>query len=218
MEIKQKENKIRALLADDHSLVRAGIKRLIEDNANVTVVAEAINGIETIKEYKKCRPDILILDIMMPDMDGLEACKQIVAFDPGARILALTMYSEKLFAVRLLKAGALGYINKKAELSELCKAVKYVAAGKNYLSLEIADSVVSQLLKLKDKNNITELLSDREMQVLSLIAQGKKLKEISESLMLRIGTVANYRNRVLKKLNLYSNADIIEFAHQTGII
>jgi DNA-binding NarL/FixJ family response regulator len=216
--MKSSHDSITVLLADDHPLMRAGIKSLLEDRGGLTVIAESGSGIDTIKKYEMTHPDILILDITMPDMDGIEVCKQIKAYNPDARILILSMHPEKLFAARLLKAGALGYINKMAELSEIRNAVQTVADGRVFLSSLTADSVLPQLLKVKDKDNLVELLSDREIQVLSLVAQGKKLKEIADTLRLSIGTVANYRYRILQKLKLHSNADIIEFAHLANIL
>jgi DNA-binding NarL/FixJ family response regulator len=206
------------LLVDDHTMVRSGLKHLLEQSNDITVIAEAGDGKQAIQEASKTNPDVIVLDISMPDMDGLEACKSIMAVKPSARILVLTMHSEEIYAVRMLKAGALGYITKMASADELYRAIRSVANGKPYLSETAAGSVVLQLMHLKGHSNQLDLLSDREVQVLNLIVQGKKSSDIATTLRISSSTVQNYRSRILHKLGLNCNAELIEYAHQNGFL
>ena len=209
---------IRALLADDHSLVRTGLKGVLEQSPDIRVVAEASDGLEAIQEFKRVRPDVAILDISMPGMDGLEAVKHLLSFDPDVRILILTMYPEKQYAVRVLKAGALGYITKGTSTQELHSAVHTVARGKRFLSNDGIDAVTARLLAHGSYTTPVESLSDRELQVLCLIARGYKVKEIAGDLGVGAKTVETYRSRILRKLCLRNNADICRFAFENGLI
>ena len=209
---------INVMLVDDHVMVRNGLKHLLEQAGDIVAIAEANNGNQAMQELKRGNPDVIVLDISMPDMDGLEACKEIKSIRPDARILILTMHPEELYAVRLLKAGALGYITKMSSADELYRAIRSVASGQTYLSEAAAGSVVSQLLNLKEHKNQMELLSDREIQVLNLIARSKKTSEIAHTLNLSVSTIQNYRARILNKLGLYSNTELIEFAYQNGLL
>ncbi len=207
-----KTRPIRVLLVDDHALVRAGLKRVLEEDESISVVAEASNGGEAMKEFQRVRPDVVILDIFMPVMDGLDTTKQLLSLHPEARILVLTMCLEQQYASRILRAGALGYITKGTSTRELHCAVNTVAKGARYLSDEGKDVVIMQLLNSKADLTIVELLSDRELQVLCLLAHGKKMKEIAESLCLSPRTIETYRSRIMIKLGLSNRAEIIEFA------
>jgi len=209
---------IRILLADDHILVRAGLKQLLEEDPEFQVVAEASNGREAIDEFCSIFPDVTILDISMPVLDGLDACKQIKTSYPQAKILILTIHPEEQYAVRLLKAGALGYITKRASPIKLHEAVRSVFEGKMYLSEEIKDMILSKLLYLGKHIDQLELLSDRELQVLCLLSQSHKMKEIAARLNLSVKTIETYRSRLLTKLNLRNNADLVVFARDHGLL
>lgn len=209
---------IRILLADDHMLVRAGLKRVLEEAIDIEVIAEATNGKEAFNEFEEVRPDVAVVDISMPVMDGLDTCKQIRSSYPDARILILTVHPEEQYALRFFRAGALGYITKGSSAKELYKAVRLVAKGQRYLSEESKQPILSQLLDRKDSLVSLESLSDREIQVLCLIARGSKMKEISTELNLSVKTVETYRSRILLKLYLRNNADIIRFAIQNGLV
>jgi DNA-binding NarL/FixJ family response regulator len=206
------------MLVDDHALMRAGIKRLLEDTGKVVVVAEASSGQQAIRECNKVNADVIVLDISLPDTNGLEICKQIKTIIPDAKILILTMHPEKLFAARSIRSGALGYITKNIDsVDELYKAIQTVAKGKVYLSNESAGSVVLQLGTINNHNNRIDLLSDRELQVVNLLAHGKKRKEIAAILGLSPSTIQNYRTRALEKLGLHENADLFEIARQSEL-
>jgi DNA-binding NarL/FixJ family response regulator len=212
------EGILTVMLVDDHALMRAGVKRLLEDTGKIAVIAEASDGQQAIRECKKIKADVIILDISLPDTNGLETCKQIKAILPDAKILILTMHPEKLFAARSIRSGALGYITKNIDSpNELYQAIQKVAKGEVYLSNETAGSVVSQLGKTHKNNSQIDLLSDRELQVLSLLAHGKKRKEIAAILGLSPSTIQNYRSRAMEKLGLHENTDLFEIARQSDL-
>ena len=209
---------IRVLIADDHAVVRAGTRRLLEENEDIEVVAEASDGSEAISEYQRTHPDVAILDISMPVIDGIDACKQLKMLYPDAKILILTVHPEDQYAVRLLYAGALGYVTKRVSARELQGAVRQVAKNKVFLSLDTENHILSQLLRTRGHTNPLETLSSRELQVFSLLVHGKKLKEIANDLNLSIKTIDSYRSRVLHKFGLRRTVDMVAFAHQNGLI
>lgn len=209
---------IKVLLVDDHTLVRAGLKRVLEETPDIDVVAEASNGIDAIVEFERVVPDVVILDISMPDMDGLETTKKLISEHPDARILVLTVYPEDYYAARVIKAGALGYLTKGTSTMELHDAVRTVASGKRSLSQKSKDILILQLLdKHTDFDSIQDL-SDRELQVLCLLAGGKKTREVANELGLSVKTIETYRARVLGKLHLHTNLDIVRFAYQNKLV
>ena len=209
---------IRVLLADDHSLVRAGIKRVIEEAPDIRVVAEAANGWEAISGFSDAKPDVLVIDISMPEMDGVEASKQLLSTHPDARILILTRFREEFYAVRSMKAGCLGYLTKGSSTRELHDAIRAVAQGRRFLSDEGKDTVNLQLLSTRQGLGPLESLSDREFQVFSLLSRGMALKEVAASLGLSAKTVETYRSRVLQKLCLRNDVEICRFAFQHGLL
>ncbi len=215
--MKSKKTLISVVLADDHALVRAGLKRVLEESGDMEVVGEANNGAEAVQAYEIERPDVLIMDISMPGMDGLEAVDMILAKDEDARILVLTMHPEEHFALRALKAGCIGYITKDASTQQLREAVRAVSKGQRFLSESGKDMVTSQLLARRG-TGATDALSDRELQVLCLLARGLKLKEIAGQLDLSVRTIETYEARVRQKLNLRNKADISRFAYQNKLI
>jgi len=209
---------IRVLIADDHSIVRGGIRRLLEDQEDIQVVAEASDGHEAIKKILETDPDVILLDISMPGMDGLDVTKQLKAIDPRVRILILTMHAEEQYAPRLMKAGAMGYVTKHAAPEDLVKAINAVHAGKRFISPTLAENMAWRYLG--DEKDLTpvECLSDRELQVLNLLAKGNSNQEVANSLHLSVKTIDTYRARVLEKLNLRNNAELTLFAVQNGLI
>lgn len=208
---------IKVLLADDHILIRAGLKALLEEKSDIHVVDEASNGVEAVSSFIKHKPDVVILDISMPVMDGLETCKQLKKIDSEAKILILSVYNEQQYATRALVSGASGYINKQASQEELYKAIRCVADGQFYLAEGNKDIILSKLLHMKGQHDLIDTLSDRELQVLRLLSQGKGIKEIASYLGLSIKTIDNYRYRVMTKLNLNRTVDLVIFAHNHNI-
>ena len=209
---------IRAILADDHEVVRRGIKQVLEEQGDVEIIRELSDGAQAVTSYKRLKPDVAILDISMPEIDGLEAAKQILDWDPSARILMLTMHPEEQYAIRSLRAGVKGYITKNAGAEELYKAVVSVSQGRLYVSESGRESVITQLLTKKNENSLLDNLSDRELQVLRMIASGRKTREIADSLMLSVKTVETYRGRLMAKTKLHTVADLVIFARENNLI
>lgn len=209
---------IRVLLVDDHSLVRAGLRRVIDEAVDIVVAAEARNGQESIAQFAEVNPDVVVMDISMPKMDGMEASRRLLSLHPQARILILTRYHEEHYAVRTIKAGCLGYLTKGSSTRELHAAIRAVAQGRKFLSEEGRDVVNLQLLSSRDGLTPLQSLSDREFQVFCLLARGQALKEVAVTLGLSAKTVETYRSRVLQKLCLHNNVEICRFAIQHGVI
>jgi two-component system invasion response regulator UvrY len=209
---------IKAILADDHEVVRRGIKQVLEEKGEIKIIGEVTDGSQAIEQFEALQPDLIIMDISMPNVDGLEASKQILLKYPSAKILMLTMHSEEQYAVRTLRAGALGYITKNSKSEELYKAVKTVSQGQRYVSDQGKESIVTQLLNSRNNAGLLCKLSDRELQVLRLIAKGKKTRDIGDSLNLGIKTVETYRGRLMTKLNLHTIAELVLFAHENKLI
>jgi len=209
---------ISVLLADDHDLVRAGIRRLLEEAPDITVVAEASRGEEAVKEFRRTSPDVAVLDISMPPTDGLDICKQIILSSPGAKILILTVYPEEQYAMRSFNLGALGYVTKRITAQELHKAIRSVAQGRLFLDEASKDLVLAQVINKENQSDELRALSDRESQVFYRLANGERIKDIAAAMYLSIKTIDNYRSRILSKLGLHRTTDLILFAHRRGLV
>jgi DNA-binding NarL/FixJ family response regulator len=209
------QDAIRILLVEDFEMVRSGLKKLLEEDSTIQVAAEAMNGKEAVELFEEVRPDVVVMDITMPVMDGLDASKAILKAHPNAKILILTMHDEKRFAARLLRIGVLGYITKKADAEALQAAVHSVYQRKNYLSDEARDTLLRQMLKYNGTG--IDRLSDREIQILTMIARGKRPKEIAADLGISVKTVDNHRAHMMEKLGLDTNADVVLFAKDQGL-
>lgn len=209
---------IKVSIADDHRIVREGLRRILDEAPDIKVIDEASNGREIIEKIHSNRPDVILLDISMPDMDGLDATKQIHSLFPELPILILTVHPARQYASRILRAGAKGYLNKQAAPEELISAVRKVCIGRRYLSPEVSEELALQLIGEGADFSPVESLSDRELQILCLIAKGRKSTEISEELGISIKTVNTYRARVLEKLQLRNNADLTRFAIENNLV
>lgn len=209
---------IKVLLADDHSIVREGLRRIVEESDDIEVVAEASDGKEAIHQIRKSRPDVAVIDISMPEIDGLEVLQQLQPEYPELPILILTMHEEQQYAVRAIEAGARGYITKKSAPEQLVKAIRKVHAGSRYLSEEAAEALALRVAKGKSGQSPLDLLSTRELQVLRRLALGHTNREIAENYNISIKTVDTYRLRLLKKLSLRNNAELSRFAIQNRLI
>jgi two-component system invasion response regulator UvrY len=209
---------IKVLLADDHSIVRAGLRRLVEESEDIAVVAEAADGREAIKKVHKTRPDVAIVDISMPDMDGLEVISQLRSIYPTLPIIILTMYEEEQYVVRAIEAGARGYLTKRSAPEQLVKAIRRVYAGYRYLTDEASELLALRVARGAGGRSLLDILSMRELQVLRRLALGHTNREIAESYHISIKTVDTYRSRLLKKLDLRNNAELSRFAIQNRII
>ncbi len=209
---------IRVLLADDHSIVRAGLCRIVEESGDMTVVAEAADGKAAILQARKTAPDVAVIDISMPEFDGLEVTARLRDEIPDLPVIILTMHEEEQYVVRAIEAGAMGYITKKSAPEQLVKAIRKVLAGKRYLSPEATESLALRVARGVKGQSPLDSLSNRELQVMKQLALGNTNREIAAAYNISIKTVDTYRLRLLKKLNLRNNADISRFAIQNHLI
>ncbi|MEJ5287389.1 MAG: Two-component transcriptional response regulator, LuxR family [Candidatus Kapaibacterium sp.] len=208
---------IKIIIADDHAVVRTGLKQIIESDPHLKVTGEASSGFELLEKIQEGNYDVVLLDISMPGKDGLETLKEIKRIKPKLPVLIFTVYPEDQYAVRLLKAGAAGYLNKECEPEELIEAIHRVAMGRKYVSENLAELLAQ---KLEDTSSVPlhEQLSDREFQVLCLIASGKTIKEIADELQLSSNTVSTYRIRILEKMKMKNNAELTHYAIKNGLV
>ena len=209
---------IKVLLADDHSIVRAGLRRIVEESGEMQVVAEAADGREAIQLVNKTAPDVAVIDISMPGLDGLEVIAQLQALHPNLPILVLTMHEEGQYVVRAIQAGAMGYLTKQSAPEQLVNAIRKIYAGQRYITDEAAESLALRVAKGSIGNSPLDSLSMRELQVLRRLAMGHTNREIASAYHISIKTVDTYRSRLLKKLGLRNNAELSRFAIQNRLI
>lgn len=221
---------INVMVVDDHIVVRSGLKSLLGSQDGIEVVAEASNGIEAINQAVSIRPDVIVMDISMPEMDGLEATRRLQQKAPESKVLALTVHEDKQYFFEMLGAGAKGYISKKAAADELVSAIRTVASGNVYLQPTLARWLLEDYYQMAQQVRSgagqkfeidtagLEVLSKRERQVLEMVGEGLTTPEIGEKLDLSPKTVSRHRERIMNKLNLHSCADLVKFAVRTGLI
>ena len=207
---------IRILLVDDHIVVRKGIRMILSAQPDMEVVAEAKNGLEAVAEAERTQPDVVIMDVNMEGLNGIEGTRRIAGISPRSRVLALSMHRDAVYVREMLRAGAKGYLVKDADDDALLDAVRAVARGEAYLSPSVADAVLTDYRK--HVTNPMDLLTAREREVLQLIAEGKTNKDIANQLKLSVYTVEAHRSRLMEKLNLHSTGDLVRFAIRNGII
>ena len=207
---------IKILLADDHSLVRQGFRLILSAQPDMQIVGEAANGREAVELAAKLQPDIVIMDVTMPELNGIEATRRITTAAPRARVLALSMHKDSVYVREILRAGARGYLLKDSVDADLIAAVRSVAKGEGYLSPAVSDSVLTDYRK--HVTDPLDLLTSREREVLQMIAEGKTNKEIASTLNLSVYTVEAHRGRVMEKLNLHSTGELVRFALRSGMI
>jgi len=210
----------RILIADDHTLVREGIVSMLSRFEDINVIGEASNGKEAIEKVNDLRPEIVLMDISMPGLGGLEATLEIRKVHPEVKILILTQYDDKEYVSRFLKAGVSGYILKKALGMELLTAIRAVARGESYLHPSIAGSVIDRFVsKKKDhRDDVLDKLTSRETQILKLLAEGNSHKEIATTLGISVKTVISHQTNISDKLDIHSRAGLIKFAIRSGLI
>jgi len=209
---------IKVLLADDHSIVRAGLRRIIEESPDIEVVAEADDGREAIRLARERKPDVAVVDISMPGLDGLEVISQLKIYLPGMPIIMLTMHEEEQYVFRAIEAGAMGYVTKRSAPEHIVKAIHQVRSGTPYLTAEASEALALRIAKGAAGKSILDSLSNRELQVLRRLAMGRTNHEIAEAYGISTKTVDTYRLRLLKKLNLRNNAELSRFAIQNKLI
>jgi DNA-binding NarL/FixJ family response regulator len=211
---------IRVVLVDDHALVRQGFRRILEDDPDLTVVGEASNGTDAIALVKKTDPDVVVMDMAMPEMSGLHATMEIIKQRPGTKVLILSMYSDEQYVRNALDAGAKGYILKSAIENDLTRAVRAVAAGEQYLAPELSSVLIRaiQTGSFEKASDPYDRLTQREKQVLQLIAHGKSNKEIAVMLDLSVNTVAVHRANLMSALGVHKTAELVLFAVKKGLV
>ena len=210
---------IKILLADDHKIVSDCLKPLINKQPDMMVVGEAENGRMVVALAQKLNPNVVIMDISMPDLNGIEATRQIIAKCPGVRIITLSMNSDRRYVTGMLNAGASGYLTKSCSFEELIRAVRAVAANKTYLSPDISDIVIKESLSRSstEKSSVFSTLTMRECEVIQMLAEGKTVKQIAVKLCLGIKTIYTHREQIMKKLNIHSTADLTKYALREGM-
>jgi two-component system response regulator NreC len=212
--------KIRVLIADDHTIVRAGVRLLLEAEPDMEIVGEALTGEEAVRLVESLRPTVVLMDIAMPALDGLEATRQIKAGSPDTRVLVLTMHRSDEYFFEVLKAGASGYVLKAADTDELISAIRIVARGETFLVPTMAKKLVQDYVRRFGEVEATghPSLTPREKEILRLVARGYSNKEIAEQLTLSPSTVHSHRGNLMRKLNLSSQHDLIQYAREQGLL
>lgn len=208
---------IKVLLIDDHELVRTGIRRLLDDSKQVQIVGEAGCGEDSLPLAQSLNPDVILMDVNMPGIGGVETCRRILQRNPKQKIIILTVHNEQTFPKRLLEIGAKGYLTKECGVDEMIKAIKQVNSGLSYIATSIAQQLALSLLPGNDVNPIDKL-SRREFQVMLMISQGLSNVEISDQLCLSPKTISTYRLRLLEKLDAHNEVDLIKIAVEQGMV
>jgi DNA-binding NarL/FixJ family response regulator len=209
---------LRIILADDHRILREGLRSLVERQPGMTVCAEAEDGRTVVRLAEEKLPDLVIMDIAMPLLNGIEATRQILRKNEKVRVIALSMHSDRNFVLEMLKAGASGYILKDCAFEELTNAIYTVMGGKIYLSPRIAETVIKDYVALSPRaESIFTVLTPREREVLQLLAEGEKTREIAHRLKVSIKTVETYRQQIMDKLNIHNIADLTKYAVREGL-
>ncbi len=222
---------IRLLLVDDHDVIRTGLRSFLETQDDLVVIGEACNGVEAIDLALELQPDVIVMDITMPEMDGLEATRQISKKCPNCKVLTLTVHEDKQYFFEMMAAGAAGYISKQAAADELVSAIRTVCAGNVYLQPTLASWLLEDYRRLSQMPSVgisdeiheglhpdLDVLSMRERQVLEMVAEGLSTPQIAEKLTISPKTVSRHRERIMNKLNLHSATELVKFAIRTGLI
>lgn len=211
-----KNGKIQVLLADDHTIVRRGVRMLIDSQPDMEVVGEAANGRKALEEASRLRPDIVVMDVSMPELNGIEGTRLICDRLPDTRVVALSMHKDSVYVREILRAGARGYLLKDSDDEDLLKAIRLVSRGEAFLSPAISDAVLTDYRR--HVSNPVDLLTSREREILTMVGDGKTNKEIANALNLSVYTVESHRGSVMEKLNLHNTGDIVRFALRNGLI
>lgn len=214
-------NEIRLLLADDHAVVRSGLRLLLESQPDMFIIGEAENGTEAIRRVAELRPDVVLMDIEMPGMNGIDATRRIKIESPATAVVALTMYEDDQYFFEMLRAGASGYVPKRAAPDELVSAIRAVSRGEVFLYPSLAGRLVQDYLQrreVEEQEPPADDLTPREQEVLTLIAQGLSNGEIADQLFISAKTVDRHRENIMRKLNLHNRVDLVKYALRKGLI
>jgi len=210
---------VKILLADDHKITRQGLRSLLEKEPDMEVVAEAEEGRTAVRLVRELLPDVVVMDVSMPDLNGMEATHQIVAEHPNVKVIALSIHSDNLFVSEMLKSGASGYLLKDCAFEELARAIHVVVDGKTYLSPAVSGVVVDDYLHrlARTESPSSEVLTDREREVLQLIAEGKSTKRVALKLHISVKTVETHRRQIMSKLDIHTIAELTKYAIRKGL-
>lgn len=212
--------KINVFIADDHSVVRTGLRFILEAQHDIKVVGEASNGRETVRQMSRLKPDVVLMDITMPDLNGIDATQQIRELSPSTKVIILSMHSAQEHISRAMQAGALGYLLKESDAGEVVNAVRAVHAGRRFVSQKISEKIMEDYSQMRTgprEPNPLDLLSPREREIIQLVAEGKSSAEIATMLFLSPKTVETYRSRLMEKLGITNLPDLIKFAVLHGL-
>jgi DNA-binding NarL/FixJ family response regulator len=210
---------VKILLADDHKITRQGLRSLLEKESDMEVVAEAEEGRTAVRLVRELLPDVVVMDVSMPDLNGMEATHQIVAEHPNVKVIALSIHSDNLFVSEMLKSGASGYLLKDCAFEELARAIHVVVDGKTYLSPAVSGVVVDDYLHrlARTESPSSEVLTDREREVLQLIAEGESTKQVALKLHISVKTVETHRRQIMSKLDIHTIAELTKYAIRKGL-
>jgi len=210
---------IKVLLGDDHKIMRQGLRALLEKEPDIEVIGEAEDGRMTVRLAEELSPDVVIMDICMPDLNGIEATHQITARLPAVKVVALSMYSDIRFVLSIMKAGASGYLLKDCACDELAQAIRAVTINRTYLSPSIADTMIKDYIHQlqKDDLSVFSVLTAREREVLQLLAEGKTIKEIAAQLYISVKTIETHRQQIMNKLNIHTLPELTKYAVREGL-
>lgn len=211
---------IRIVLADDHEMLLDGLARLLGDEADLDIIGTATNGLQALETVEKLRPDLLIVDLMMPHLNGLEVTRQAMQRHPDLRVIVLSMHADEAYVLEALHHGARGYVLKESSRTDLINAIREVMAGRRYLSAPLSERAIDTYLQSKQPAPDTpyQRLTNRERDVFQLLAEGFSNREVADLLSISVRTVETHRANLMEKLKLRTQADIIHFAYQTGIL
>lgn len=212
--------RITVFIADDHAVLREGLRLLIESKENIEVIGDAENGREAVRKVKALKPNVVIMDIAMPELDGIEATRQICDISPSTRVIILSMHSSPEYVQRSIEAGATGYILKESAAAEIINAVITVTSGRRYLSKKISEQVIDEYFKQRktgEKDSILDQLSPREREILKLVVEGRSSSEIANTIFISPKTVETYRSRIMQKLGVNDITGLVKFAIRHGI-
>ncbi|MFQ5718051.1 MAG: response regulator [Acidobacteriota bacterium] len=217
----QNESPIRVFIADDHTLFRQGVRRLLEDTEIAEVIGEAADGADAVRKVVECSPDVVLMDISMPHLNGIEATRQILKKTPEQRILILTMHDNEKYIGQILRAGAAGYLLKDTPSNDFLSAIKAVHRGDSYLSPSVSRKILDGLFQDREsrgRRTGVDLLTPREREILTLLAEGKSNREIAELLFISPKTVDVHRTNIMKKLDIHSIVQLVKYAIHQGLV
>jgi len=208
---------IKIILVDDHKIVRQGLRNMLEQETDLEVIGEADDGRMAVRLVRELSPQVVIMDVGMPDLNGIEATRQVLAESPGVKVIGLSMHCDRRFVMNMLKAGASGYLLKDSAFEELATAIRMVLGGKMYLSTEIANIVIKDYLQGGGDESVFSVLTPREREVLQLMAEGKSSRQIADHLVISIKTVETHRMQLMHKLQIFSVAELTKYAIREGL-